>query len=349
MNRHERDPGKCVRAWAISIIAILASAPAFATAFAAAPSTDSTRAFGQAMGTILSGNGNVAAEKLHSIDGATLPEIAARARDCMLSRLEGNAREPTPTNLAESAIAAYQAYWREDAMDPSHDGSARVRRDRQLATLLGLADSQDGQHINAELGTALRRAGYFVKLGRTPPFDELILWREQEMRTFDVALPERHHPTRVAIMHGVTGKGWSDYLTCGLAGTGGWADRGVIHVIPDHFPDGLDDNGFVASLLTHESQHMADYEDFDGLPSWRLEYRSKLAEVWSSDEANVQRLLATFSMIQSDNPELPHPYANREVMAALEARIGAAFVSASMDRLRETARILLVEDSAWSP
>jgi len=317
----------------------------FATAWCALPASGGNYQVGQAVGMIVSGNGTRALELLRALDQSTLSKAAEQASQCMLSRLEDRVVDNERADVVGAVLAIYQAYWRDAVMEAPPRAAAQARRRSALATLFGLGGDTEEHRLESAIRNALYQAGNFARLGVTPPFNDLILWRTQELRDFSVALPEGNQTTRVAIMGGVVANGWSNYLTCGLAGAGGWADSHIVFVIPEHFPAGLNDNRFLASLLTHESQHMADYATFGKIPAWQLEYRAKLAELWRSDEANARRLVATFRLMQSASIDAPHPYANQRVLKALENSLKSDVEAASVQRIQKVTLKLLREDS----
>jgi hypothetical protein len=82
----------------------------------------------------------------------------------------------------------------------------------------------------------------------------------------------------------------------------------------------LNGENFLVSFLAHEAQHFADRERFQNLESWELEYRAKLVELMLAD-TTLTRLLVAFSNSQSDDPAIPHAYANNRVLAALRKRL----------------------------
>ena len=326
-------------------VLLYSSAVMFATAWCALPASGGSNQVGQAVGLIVAGDGMRALELLRALDRSALSNEAEQASQCMLSRLEDRVVDIERADLTGAVLSIYQAYWRDAVMEEPPHAAAQARRRSALAALFGLESSTEEHRLESAIRNALYQAGNFARLGVTPPFNDLILWRTQKLQDFTVVLPEGNQTTRVAIMGGVLANGWSDYLTCGLAGAGGWADRDIVYVIPEHFPAGLNDNRFLASLLTHESQHMADYATFGKLPAWQLEYRAKLAELWRSDEANAHRLVATFRLMQSASIDAPHPYANQRVLKALENRLKSDTDAASIQRIERVTLELLREDS----
>ena len=77
-------------------------------------------------------------------------------------------------------------------------------------------------------------------------------------------------------------------------------------------------------LPSHETQHLADRRTFPGLDAWQLEYRAKLTEELALARSTRKDLLESFGANQGDDPGVPHPYANRRVLADLRAQLGSS-------------------------
>jgi hypothetical protein len=113
--------------------------------------------------------------------------------------------------------------------------------------------------------------------------------------------------------------GWSDFATCHRRGTGGWATTDALFAVRPRYTN-LDGEVFRVTFLGHETQHFADYARFPGLASWELEYRAKLTELALADETRAS-VLRKFTEDQGDDPQSPHAYANKRVLAALRQRL----------------------------
>jgi len=119
------------------------------------------------------------------------------------------------------------------------------------------------------------------------------------------------------------------------------------------FEGDLDSDAFRASLLGHETQHLADLSRFSELEPWELEYRAKLTELWKARDS-LPALLAKFASSQSDDKNSPHTYANRRVLSVLRDRLQEQNVTSTQPdlgdvpppTLRAAAREQLIEDSS---
>ncbi|MGH8081554.1 MAG: hypothetical protein ACREP7_13350, partial [Lysobacter sp.] len=78
---------------------------------------------------------------------------------------------------------------------------------------------------------------------------------------------------------------------------------------------------FQASFLGHEAQHFADLKRWPDMLPWVLEYRAKLTELYKSDKTHGT-LLDKFYRSRDDEPDHPHPYSNKRVIADIIAKMG---------------------------
>jgi hypothetical protein len=304
-----------------------------------------------ALGQALQGDIARALTGLRALPDDQFGGAAATIRTCMLARFGGAPNDGPATDLpptAAHALALYRAYWRAGLLDPAARPAAEERLRADLATLLGFPAGTGLDAMEAPLAARLEAEHVHVLSGVTPPFRELMLWRGQSEEQRDVALPEGAHRIRVFMLDDFVSLGWAGYATCERSHTGGWVRPEGIYAVRSGWGD-LADEAFRVSFLAHETQHFADKERYGEMPSWELEYRAKLTEFALAD-ARQARLLEAFASSQSDDRSLPHPYANRRVLAALRNRLGlapdAAFTGIEPAAIRVAARAELLADSA---
>ena len=305
----------------------------------------------EALGQALQGDMRPALARLRATADDQFAGPAAAIRTCVLARFGGAPNDgPLPglPPATASALALYRTYWRAGLLDPAARPAAEERLRTGLAALLGLPAATGLDAMEAPLAARLEAEHMHVLSGVTPPFRELMLWRGQSEEQRDVALPEGAHRIRVFMLDDFISLGWAGYATCERSHTGGWVRPEGIYAVRAGWGD-LADEAFQVSFLAHETQHFADKERFGELPSWELEYRAKLAE-FALAQTSQARLLEAFASSQSDDQALPHPYANRRVLAALRTRLGlapdAAFTGVAPDAIRAAARADLLADSA---
>lgn len=303
-------------------------------------------------GAILRGDGRGALAALAAVPADEFAGFDSQYRACMFARLDrdsppwlaGSVDDP----LARNVLHAYQTYWWRALRSPDRRDVLEDVLLERLRALVG-ADrnaAADLDTIEPAIQAALEARGYHAQLGRTPPLRELMLWRRQDTRDFEVALPEGTQQVQVVLLDDFVTLGWSAYGRCDRGSNGGWAtEEKLFAVVPAYENQGgLQGEAFRVVFLGHEAQHFADKHRFPGLASWELEYRAKLVELVQGEAVGTRRL-RSFLTSQGDDPDAPHPYANARVVADLRAKLGAAPDEVPRQRLQQAALQLLREDT----
>lgn len=338
----------------MSRILLLAAGAALAAQDAPSPtSTPAGReALQSALGEVLQGDMRAALTRLRGLPDDRFTGRGAEVRSCVIARFGGPAVNDGPAPdlppTAARAVALYRAYWRTGLLDPAARPAAEERLRAGLVALLALSADTDLDETEAPLAARLAAEGIHALSGVTPPFRELMLWRHEAVEQRAVALPEGVHNVRLVVLDDFASLGWAAYGTCERSYTGGWVRSDGIYAVRPGWED-LEGENFRISFLGHETQHFADKERYGELASWELEYRAKLAELALARTSQAS-LLDAFVHSQSDDPGIPHPYANRRVLTALRMRLGLApdapFSGVMPDAIRAAARAELLADSA---
>lgn len=242
-------------------------------------------------------------------------------------------------------VVLYQRYWHASFLDQGAEREHEARLERSLKGLLAMRPGEGGESVDAALSRELAKRGHFVLLGRTPPFRELMIWKKQTPRTFDVALPEGRHAAQVFLLDEFESFGWASWATCEHRATGGWATETALFAPLPRYRSGIEGNEFQSVFLAHETQHLADKRQFKNLQPWELEYRAKLAELWASDPVVMADRLAKFTEGQSDDPTHAHAHANRAVISDLQRSLGKMLSIATPGEVQLAAKALLGADS----
>jgi hypothetical protein len=100
-----------------------------------------------------------------------------------------------------------------------------------LRRLTGRDDVADFDAIEPIVTECLGNAGYYCLQDSPDPLRELMLWTQQDLRSYKVILPDGEHTTRVFLLDGFASLGWSDFATCGRRGTGGWATGDALFAV----------------------------------------------------------------------------------------------------------------------
>ena len=329
---------------------VLALACAAASAAQSAPAAKD--AIDASTSAVLQGDSARALQALRAVPVSDYSQADADYRACMLGRfdrtappyLTGGVEDP----FAHDVLQTYQDYWWHALAAPTRRDALAAQLEQRLRALLGAsaATAADMDAVESLLAKELEHRGYHALLGRTPPLRELMVWRKQDMRQVDVALPEGRHTVEVEYLDDFVSRGWSFYGRCERGSAGGWAtERKLSAVVPAYRKDGgLESEAFQVVFLGHETQHFADQNRFPGMASWELEYRAKLVELIQGEAVSAKRLRG-FITAQGDDPDSPHTYANKRLVADLRTKLGVEPDAVPRPRLQAAALALLREDT----
>lgn len=329
-----------------------ASCGGLAAASTPASTPAAQAAMAEAHNALLQGDARRALRALAAVPAAQFGDDDASNRACLFERFDRDAPPALSTPIHDvfvrQVIEAYRDHWWHALRAPARRDALEDGLFRRLRALLAPAadGARDIEALKPALNARLRAAGYHALAGdRTPPLQELMLWRRQDSRDEQVELPEGVQRVRLEVLDDFAVRGWSHYARCGLGSAAGWATtEGVYAVRPAY--DDLEGEQFRVSLLGHEAQHFADYVRFPGLLPWQLEYRAKLVELWMANQTQPQ-LLKRFSLAQSDDQDSPHTYANKRVLQAVKSRLSAAveLADATLPAIRSAALAALLDDT----
>ena len=242
----------------------------------------------------------------------------------------------------QDILLAYQKYYRDAFyLEQSPEEAAESLRARLAGLLEGGAASLDElEELAAE---AFRARGFHFLGGRTGGCYGPYIWRTEELRRYEVELPEGVQEYAVKLLGGFVMESWLSYLTFGLSGTGGWSNGdGLIHCVKRHYD--LESESFQVSLLKHEAQHASDQSRYPGMSSADLEYRAKLVELIYSEE---RQLLGRFLQeADAANPGSGHGLAAERIVRGFARRQdGDGLAALPIETVRAAALELFRESS----
>jgi hypothetical protein len=282
------------RLWLLPLSLLLAAA-------SDTPPLESTRAAKDAIaastGAVLRGNSAEALQALLAVPVTDYAGADRAYRSCMQERFVRSAPPPLAGTIedpfARSVLEAYQSYWWRALAAPSRRAELEAGLQEDLRRLLGKAAvaAPDFDALETILRAELKKHGYHALTGLTPPLRELMLWRTQTTREYDVALPEGVERVRTELLDDFVSLGWSAYGRCDRGSNGGWATEDALFAVVPAYKEGLDSEAFRVVFLGHEAQHFADKHRFKDLEDWELEYRAKLVELAQAGAALSQKRL----------------------------------------------------------
>lgn len=190
-------------------------------------------------------------------------------------------------------LTAYQQYYRDVFYLCTGKEQAEAGLRDRLTEIIGITDKNVElcdleQHQLAEL---FRQQGFHFLGGRTSGYYGPYIWRTTEIVPYNVELPEGIQAFSVKLLDGFIARSWTDYLSFGEVGSGGWVDsEGYINCVKSAWD--FDSESFRVSLLKHEAQHARDLHADKDMSSEDLEYRAKLVELIYSSERNLLPVFA---------------------------------------------------------
>ncbi|MDI9238503.1 hypothetical protein QLQ15_06195 [Lysobacter sp. LF1] len=310
-----------------------------------------TTAIAESTSAVLQGDGVRAADTLAASPAEGFLGKDADYRACMLQRHRAAQPVHTTAEIADAFVRGvlddYQDYWWRAMHAPASQRDAleaRLLQNLRKRLNVGDAAAKDMDAIEPLVQAKLLEHGYHAQLGRTMPLRELMVWRKQDTRMYDVQLPDGPYTARVELLDDFVSRGWTSYGRCERGSAGGWATAEALYAVVPSYTEGLDSEAFRVVFLGHETQHFADQNAFPGMTGWELEYRAKLVELTQAREVSAKRL-GYMITAQGDDMSSPHTYANKRVVADLTTRLGAAPDTVGIERLQKAAHDLLIEDT----
>lgn len=273
---------------------------------------------------------------------ARFPEQAERYRQYISLYQQEQYLSYDVDSQLQDILLAYQKYYRDAFyLEQSPEEATEGLRAR-LAGLLGdgAASLDELEELAAE---AFRAGGFHFLGGRTGGCYGPYIWRTEELRRYEVELPEGVQEYAVKLLGGFVMESWLSYLTFGLSGTGGWSNGdGLIHCVKRHYD--LKSESFRVSLLKHEAQHASDQGRYPGMSSADLEYRAKLVELIYSEE---RQLLGRFLQeADAANPGSAHGLAAERIVRGFARRQdGDGLAALPIETVRAAALELFRESS----
>jgi hypothetical protein len=278
-------------------------------------------------------------------------ELAKQFRSRFLAHDEGHPQS-SGDEFIDDVVSIYRRYWLQSLMGELSSAEAEIILNDSLGSLLSRYNLVDESAKNTDLfnlvGKAIEKRGFHYVNDYSPPLQDLMIWREQSVESYEVELTDGILSVPVIFMDDFYSLGWSYFATLGLAPTGGWASADALYCVGWVYD--RESENFKVSYLKHEGRHFADYARYPELQEIDLEYRAKLTEL-AFASSSLSRLLREFSNNAAPNPDSPHAYANYQVSHDLYQAIfhsplpdtGEPWELISAGRVNPAARALLAE------
>jgi hypothetical protein len=295
---------------------------------------------------------------LETLNRANLTQYSAKDKiqaQCIRARFAEDAKDEPDATLppfVQEAWRTYRSYWRAVAWQrmPLSEAEAALRK--SLVALLGtrnlsIPGDESLEDVSLRVKAEIETLGMYALTSVTNPYYELMLWRYEEDRIFDVPLVEGNQRARVSFTSEYVERGWLGFLTCNALHTGGWATRERIVQVGSLNSTTTSDSTFQTNL-DHEAQHFADFIHFPAREQPELEYRAKLSQIALAKTPSLaltqaEKFLGT-NLVPRDTA--PHSFAEFWLEKHLRARMSEAALKTDGSQLQDLAKELILHTSA---
>jgi len=284
-------------------------------------------------------------EILNSFDEGQLTHDQRKLKTQYIARFLDNSEE-FPYNTSDSEIIdlydKFLAYWKSVVMEESEPSVADSQLMQVMMDFLKSRYKPDfkAKEIKKNYYSLFQeyfksKGMYGLAMGKTGHLYDLYLWKDEEVKVYDVELPEETVEVTVVFMKDFISNGWSHYTTFGKRYSGGWATSDKLFCVNDAYDRTTEE--FKISYLSHEGQHFADYRSYPKLQQADLEYRAKLTQLALANET-VYDLIEVFIENGINDKNTTHPFANYCVIRDLSAALLKAGYNEDIDRLKNISR-----------
>lgn len=250
-------------------------------------------------------------------------------------------------SLLNEILLAFQKYYRDVFYLEIGRETAEKQLISRVAAIFGDKNLiKETENIEKHIENAFTSRGFYCMNGLTGGYYGPYIWKNEEVRKYNVQLPEGTADFTVKLLNGFISCSWLDYISFGEFGASGWTDRaGIINCVKKRYD--LNDESFCVSLLKHEAQHSVDLKKYKDITSEQLEYRAKLVELIYSEK----RMLLPEFVSQADvsDPANGHALAAERIAKGFEKITGlnrGRFGEISAAEIREISMKLFNESSA---
>lgn len=198
-------------------------------------------------------------------------------------------------------LRLYQIYFRDIFYLDLPNNLAEDKLLIELKNLLKMSDADEAL-LEKRLQSQFENEGYHALFGKTQGYYGPYIWKDTNLTTYNVELPDGVVEYTINILKGFVFRGWMDYLTFGRYGTEGWTlPDGTINCVEQAYD--FKSERFLVSFLKHEAQHSVDMKQFSQITPTELEYRAKLVELYySSDSRLLNKIISVADSNKMDDP-----------------------------------------------
>lgn len=257
----------------------------------------------------------------NSSDDPAVGMLKGRFEDRFINQTSGLDLRDVGSPIVNQFLDLFQTYWRNALLQVEPISILDIELKENLNKILTAHDyssTEDEDLLLDNVESLIRNEGYFALSGRTPPLLELMVWKQNDIKSHEIELSENTYQVEVNYLDDFISYGWSNFATFGMTSTGGWAEKEGLYCLCANYD--LESERFELSFLKHEGRHFADFKLFPKLQASDLEYRAKLTELIYAKEGQAG-LLAHFRSSANKIPNAPHPLANWYLIEGLTKQL----------------------------
>lgn len=242
-------------------------------------------------------------------------------RRSLFDRLTNEPSADSGDAFIDEALRQYFKYYQE-CFNPSLAGALKENSEREARERLAERLSQTLKCEALPLDEAeeiaqkkFERRGFNFLGGMTGGYYGPYVWKNTTEEAYQVEIPGGTESVKVFWMEGFVTRGLLSWLSGDEVGAGGWAKKEGLYCVRKVYEKILDGPDFSISFLKHEAQHKHDFK-YQGLESYKLEYRAKLVELIYYPAAGFLKSLNLSK--DFSNKGNSHAYAAAKIMSDLE-------------------------------
>ncbi|MBL6992231.1 MAG: hypothetical protein ISR65_20770 [Bacteriovoracaceae bacterium] len=265
--------------------------------------------------------------KIKRVPNSSLTPKYQQLKGCLLNVFVHNndtRRFKAKDQFVRDLLEVYKKYWKLALLKEAAQKKAENYLSHEIETLLknysiNFKKSKGINYLEKMVSKELTKRGFYHILGVVQPLRELEIWKRERKKIYTVELFKKtKQKVTVVFMEEFVTNGWADYASCGITFPGGWAKKDALYCVKKRYS--VNSESFNVTYLVHEAQHFSDYKKFPKLKQIDLEYRAKLAEIYSSKRL-LYTLIENFTAEESTDLSIPHSYASNKIIADLSKKV----------------------------
>lgn len=226
--------------------------------------------------------------------------------------------ESSGDKFVDETLAIFRNYWIEVLMQKTDASKAETELDSNLAELVSKYGLDQKQNPAQTVRDEFTKRGFYLLTGVTAPYRELMIWKRQDEKIYDVKLTDTKQNLTVVALYDFVSHGWLSFSSFGINASAGWATRDKLFVVASAYEIGSE--SFEVSYLKHEARHFVDRRNFPDLQGFELEYRAKLTELVYAEETSL-KLINKFIVESNKDSKAAHPLGNHKVISDMSKAI----------------------------